>query len=514
MQHAGTSSDDSDAEPLGARPSGVGSPVYLGRSDFPRLGTSARRGSLPAEPPRAMAGGQPRRGGDVLSGGGGGGDGGRGGGSAGAARPRYDGDVLACDGGGFGRSAASASAGGYEAGGGGNGGGSRPASAAFSRARDIQLRKQRERLATMGMAVPNRDGPMASAAQLPGRPAFRPSSAAAASPAPSACGSAALLALSTPAAMPASARAPDTPPVTLAPPSVGELMPSSSPQPPPQPHADTSQQAQAGRQPQGQGRQLEAPVSPCEPSASRSDGRGASGHGLGARLGSALGGAVSLGSAPSSPGIGAEEAAAAAEEPAGAGPVAARPAGLGAGLGGLTAPRPVLDLRDMRSFLTRPAPEGCLVQCQILRAKGGFLSAYPRYTLLLRQQGQPDTPILAARKRGQSKSSNYLISLDEGQLGRGSSAYFGKLRANFIGTEFVLYDGGLSPAKADKAEKEGRGMAGGARSELCAVLYKQNVLYARGPRRMNVLVPALTPGGQRKELRPSSSNDESSILEK
>lgn len=98
---------------------------------------------------------------------------------------------------------------------------------------------------------------------------------------------------------------------------------------------------------------------------------------------------------------------------------------------------------------------------------------------------------------------------------RDSEAYFGKLRSNFIGTEFVLYDNGVSPDKADKEGKAAAGREGAQlRTELCAVLYKQNVLYARGPRRMTVLVPSVGPDGQRKVLRPSKSNAESSILEK
>ena len=102
-----------------------------------------------------------------------------------------------------------------------------------------------------------------------------------------------------------------------------------------------------------------------------------------------------------------------------------------------------------------------------------------------------------------------MISLDADDMQRASGAYFGKLRSNFIGTEFVLYDNGISPDKADTDSK-----ADAVRTELCAVLYKQNVLYTRGPRRMTVLAPALTADGERTVLRPSKSNDESSILEK
>lgn len=192
-------------------------------------------------------------------------------------------------------------------------------------------------------------------------------------------------------------------------------------------------------------------------------------------------------------------------------PVPARPV-TAAPAGGQLSRQPqapvALDLSDIKSFLSRPAPTGPLIQCHIQRSKMGFMQSYAKYTLVLRQPGQPERVLMAARKRGQSKSSNYLISLDSDDLTRDSGSYFGKLRSNFIGTEFVLYDAGLSPDKADKGLDEAH-----VRQELCAVLYKQNVLYTRGPRKMTVVAPAIVDG-VRKVLRPSRMNDESSIVEK
>ena len=67
---------------------------------------------------------------------------------------------------------------------------------------------------------------------------------------------------------------------------------------------------------------------------------------------------------------------------------------------------------------------------------------------------------------------------------RGSPGYLGKLRSNFLGTEFVLFDDG---AKAHQADM---------RCELGAVLYEPNLLGTKGPRRMTALVPKLGPGGE------------------
>jgi len=189
-------------------------------------------------------------------------------------------------------------------------------------------------------------------------------------------------------------------------------------------------------------------------------------------------------------------------------PTTAAPPGTSASL---PARPPTVDLSDMRGFLDRPAPSGPLVQCHIVRTKGGFMASYPKYTMYLKHPGGADTMLLAARKRGQSKSSNYLISLDQDDLSRESGAFFGKLRSNFIGTEFVLYDAGLNPEKAAKAQNPG--VLAPPRQELCAVLYKQNVLYTRGPRKMTVLMPVIE-NGRRKVLQPAKSHDESCIVEK
>ena len=64
-------------------------------------------------------------------------------------------------------------------------------------------------------------------------------------------------------------------------------------------------------------------------------------------------------------------------------------------------------------------------------------------------------------------------------IDRGTSPYIGKLRANFMGTAFHVYDDGTNPKEMTM------GMTGGARldrvrRELAYVQYASNVLGARG----------------------------------
>lgn len=66
---------------------------------------------------------------------------------------------------------------------------------------------------------------------------------------------------------------------------------------------------------------------------------------------------------------------------------------------------------------------------------------------------------------------------------RKGKGYLGKLRSNFMGTEFYVYDGGESCQKV----KAGQSI----RKEMAAVLYESNVLGSKGPRKMTVMIPTI-----------------------
>jgi tubby-related protein 1 len=99
-----------------------------------------------------------------------------------------------------------------------------------------------------------------------------------------------------------------------------------------------------------------------------------------------------------------------------------------------------------------------------------------------------DIFLMASKKRPKNKTSNYLISLDQNDLNRSGSSYLGKLRSNFVGTEFQVFDDGENPKDV---EDDVRGQSGSraTRCELGVVMYAANVLGARGPRKMQVAIP-------------------------
>lgn len=54
--------------------------------------------------------------------------------------------------------------------------------------------------------------------------------------------------------------------------------------------------------------------------------------------------------------------------------------------------------------------------------------------------------LMSAKKRACNNTSNYIISLSREDLEKGNN-FIGKVRSNFMGTEFVLYDHGENPEK-------------------------------------------------------------------
>jgi len=146
-----------------------------------------------------------------------------------------------------------------------------------------------------------------------------------------------------------------------------------------------------------------------------------------------------------------------------------------------------LDFSDMKSFLTRPLPKGTRLQCCVMRNKGGFGGRmYPTFEMFLEE---PNMFLLAGRKKGSSKTSNYTIVMDKNNFDKGDS-YLGKLRSNFLGTEFVIYGtkGGGGKEKKKKVDDDEDTTQ---RNELGALIYESNFLGSKGPRQMIVAVPTL-----------------------
>lgn len=163
-----------------------------------------------------------------------------------------------------------------------------------------------------------------------------------------------------------------------------------------------------------------------------------------------------------------------------------------------------VDLSDLRSFINSPLPRGQTVECCITRNKRGMKGKmYPVYELYLEN---PKKMLLCAKKRTKNKTSNYLISMDKNQMDKESASYMGKVRSNFVGTEFTIYDAGVNPKNLNETEESAHRTV---REELGAVLYESNILGSKGPRRMTVVIPVVDPNtGRRDVIRPRHASQQ------
>lgn len=54
---------------------------------------------------------------------------------------------------------------------------------------------------------------------------------------------------------------------------------------------------------------------------------------------------------------------------------------------------------------------------------------------------------MTIKKAPLNKTANYIASKDQNDFTRDKQNYLGKVRSNFVGSEFMLYDDGFHPKK-------------------------------------------------------------------
>ncbi|ONK71020.1 uncharacterized protein A4U43_C04F3890 [Asparagus officinalis] len=176
--------------------------------------------------------------------------------------------------------------------------------------------------------------------------------------------------------------------------------------------------------------------------------------------------------------------------------------------------------------LKQPGSRDGTIQCFIKRDKSKM--TYHLYLCLspavLVENGKF---LLSAKRNRRTTCTEYIISMDADNISRSSSNYMGKLRSNFLGTKFIVYDtqppyNGTAalcpPGRSSRrfySRKVSPKVPSGSYS-ISEIAYELNVLGSRGPRRMYCLMSsipasALEPGGsvpgQPERLLPSSLDD-------
>lgn len=155
----------------------------------------------------------------------------------------------------------------------------------------------------------------------------------------------------------------------------------------------------------------------------------------------------------------------------------------------------------------QPGPRDSTIQCFIKRDSSN--STYHLYLGLTTTLVESGKFLLAARKVRKPTSADYIISLNPDDMSRGSNTYVGKLRSNFLGTKFTIYDS-QPPHSGAVASLNKAGRRVGSKQvsprlpagsyNVAHIAYELNVLGTRGPRRMHCImhsIPAcaIEPGG-------------------
>ncbi|CAI9778501.1 unnamed protein product [Fraxinus pennsylvanica] len=157
--------------------------------------------------------------------------------------------------------------------------------------------------------------------------------------------------------------------------------------------------------------------------------------------------------------------------------------------------------------LKQPGPRNTLIQCFIKRDRSN--QTYRLYLNLNQASNDDGKFLLIARRCRRPTYTDYIISLNADNVSKGSSTYIGKLRSNFLGTKFIIYDGQPPNAEARVAKSRSTRLIGmrqvsprvpAGNYPVAHISYELNVLGSRGPRRMQCVMDAIPasavePGG-------------------
>lgn len=177
--------------------------------------------------------------------------------------------------------------------------------------------------------------------------------------------------------------------------------------------------------------------------------------------------------------------------------------------------------------LKQPGPRdgNTMIQCFIKRNKSK--STYHLYLCLSNVvTSESGKFLLSARRHRKTTCTEYTISMDSGNISRSSRTYIGKIRSNFLGTRFLIYDtqppynGAVVPPVGRTSRRFNSTKVSpklpSVSYNIAQVSYELNVLGTRGPRRMRCImhsIPAssVEPGGivpgQPEQIVPRALED-------
>jgi hypothetical protein len=163
---------------------------------------------------------------------------------------------------------------------------------------------------------------------------------------------------------------------------------------------------------------------------------------------------------------------------------------------------------EMLQFLNEVVPKGVLLKFLMTRHKydDAFYYTYECYN------EETGTHLMTANKKSGNKTSNLEIA-----MAATTNVRIGKVRSNFTGSEYMVYDNGLNPEKLSA-------MRGGtARKELAFIQFQSNI-FGNCPRQFTVTLPRVTIDGailwqpltktasMKEQIKRDSTNQDMMVL--
>ncbi|KAL7223911.1 hypothetical protein ACSBR1_025387 [Camellia fascicularis] len=148
--------------------------------------------------------------------------------------------------------------------------------------------------------------------------------------------------------------------------------------------------------------------------------------------------------------------------------------------------------------LKQPGPRDSPIQCFIKRDRA--TSIYRMYFGLTPSENENDKLLLAAKRIRRATCTGFLISLVADDFSRASNTFVGKLRSNFLGTKFTVYDSqppndaavqqNIRSSRRFHAKQVSPKLPACSYS-IATITYELNVLRTRGPRRMHCVMHSI-----------------------
>lgn len=138
-------------------------------------------------------------------------------------------------------------------------------------------------------------------------------------------------------------------------------------------------------------------------------------------------------------------------------------------------------------FVRKAIPKGHILRCCIRRNQEEITR--PSYSIYISNTYKH---LVSAKKKAFCATSHYTFSLDKDDFEREN---IGKVRSNFLGTEFNGYSKGQNPSKTSDRSA--------TRANIVTVKYEANIFGKNGPRKMHVIVPNPLYDGEVDYIKPS-----------